>query len=291
MPAIYAHDYFGLSVVATLPPSFSNLYEKYPEAFRLGFQGPDILFYYKPLSSNPIKKWGMDLHVKTNGEAFFLEMGKRLLQTTESENPSQEEIFEKGGAFAAYIAGFLCHFSLDVSTHPTIDFYSKDGLSHGRIESELDKHVRRQNNAPLRGYNVAKDCIKQGNGCEQAIATALDVSDKQVLKAIRTIRFINGLFVKKSEAFHKFAHGLLALGKMNKGKFGDMFMHQEDEPQCEKLNKKLFEQLTRAIAPTAKRIEYYFANLPQIVQSKQLKEEIFRCNYSGKKYTVSEENT
>ena len=71
MPAIYAHDRFGLSVVSTLPPAFSSLYEKYPEAFRLGFQGPDILFYYKPLKSNPIKKWGMDLHVKTNGEAFF----------------------------------------------------------------------------------------------------------------------------------------------------------------------------------------------------------------------------
>ena len=95
MPAIYAHDAFGLSVISTLPPSFSDLYAKYPQAFRLGFQGPDILFYYKPLSSNPIRKWGMALHVKTNGEAFFLEMGKRLLEKTGNENATKEEIFEK----------------------------------------------------------------------------------------------------------------------------------------------------------------------------------------------------
>jgi hypothetical protein len=78
---------------------------------------------------------------------------------------------------------------------------------------------------------------------------------------------------------------------MNKGKFGDMFMHKEDDPKCEKLNKKLYDQFSRAIAPTAKRIEKYFNNLSQSVQENRLKEEIFRCNYSGKKYTVSEETT
>jgi len=291
MPAIYAHDRFGLSVVSTLPPAFSSLYEKYPEAFRLGFQGPDILFYYKPLKSNPIKKWGMDLHVKTNGEAFFLEMGKRLIEMTGKEEPTTEEILQSGGAFAAYIAGFLCHFSLDVTTHPTIDFYSKDGLSHGRIESELDKHVRRQFEAPLRGYNVAKDCAKKENGCFEAVALALDVPEKCVKKAIKTIRFINGMFVCKSEAFHKLAHGVLSIVKMNKGKFGDMFMHKDDEPKCEKLNKKLYEQFTRAIAPTAKRIEKYFENLVVSVKEKRLKEDIYRYNYSGKKYTVLEENS
>ena len=71
MPAIYAHDSFGRSVVSYLPPSFSEFYQKYPEAFRLGFQGPDILFYHKPLKSNPIKKRGMALHVDAAGGDFF----------------------------------------------------------------------------------------------------------------------------------------------------------------------------------------------------------------------------
>ena len=70
-----------------------------------------------------------------------------------------------------------------------------------------------------------------------------------------------------------------------------MFMHKDDEPKCEKLNKKLYEQFTRAIAPTAKRIEKYFENLVVSVKEKRLKEDIYRYNYSGKKYTVLEENS
>lgn len=286
MPAIYAHDRFGLSVVSTLPPSFSKLYEKFPEAFRLGFQGPDILFYHKPLKSNPIKKWGMDLHVKTNGEAFFLKMAERLLKNTGKLNPTLEEIFEKNGAFAAYIAGFLCHFSLDVATHPTIDAHSVNGLSHGKIESEFDKHVRRQFKDKLRGYNVAKACAKKGNGCESAVAFALDVDEKSVKKSINTIRFINGMFVCRLESFHALAHAVLKLAKMNEGKFGDMFMHKKDDPRAKGLLDTLFTQWQNAVPATAKRIRDYFENLPTHVEKQKLEEEIYRCNYSGIIYNM-----
>ena len=291
MPAIYAHDHFGLQVNATLPPSFSNLYEKYPESFRLGFQGPDILFYHKPLKSNPIKKWGMDLHLKTNGEAFFAEMAKRMVENTGKQNPTQEEIFEKNGAFAAYIAGFLCHFSLDVATHPTIDGNSDKNLSHGKIESEFDKYIRVKNGEKVFGYNVALDCAKKGNSCEWAIATALDVREKNAKSSIKSIRFYNGLFTSKKKWLHKFLHWLLRIVKMEKGKFGDMFMHEQNEQKCEKyLNKKLYNLLNAAIIPTAKRIENYFKNLPQIAKEGKIHEEIFACNYSGKKYKILEEN-
>lgn len=286
MPAIYAHDRFGLSVVSTLPPAYTKLYEKFPEAFRLGFQGPDILFYHKPLKSNPIKTWGMDLHVKTNGEAFFLKMGERLIKNTGKTNPTLQEIFDKNGAFAAYIAGFLCHFSLDVATHPTIDAHSINGLSHGKIESEFDKFVRRQFKAKLRGYNVAKDCAKKGNGCETAVAFALDVDEKSVKKSIQTIRFINGMFVCPLESFHLLAHGVLKLAKMNTGKFGDMFMHKKDDSRCDGLLDTLFSQWKNALPLTAARIRDYFEELPKHVEEKCLKEEIYRCNYSGNIYNM-----
>lgn len=289
MPAIYAHDSFGLSVISTLPPSFLDLYEKFPEAFRLGFQGPDILFYHKPLKSNPIKKRGMSLHVETNGEAFFLKMGKRLVENTGKPYPTTEEIFTANGAFSAYMAGFLCHFSLDVATHPTIDAHSVNGLSHGKIESEFDKYTRRKDGVKLRGYNVAKDCAKKGNGCENAVAYALDVDEKSVKKSIKTIRFINKMFVCRAELFHKLAHGVLKLVGLNKGKFGDMFMHKKDDPRCEGLLEDLYEKLVQAVPATAKRIENYFNGLGKTVENGVMEEEIFRCNYSGVKYIVTEE--
>ena len=55
MPAIYAHLRFGDEVAKTLPPIYTALIEKYPEAFALGTQGPDILFYHKPFKKNFMK--------------------------------------------------------------------------------------------------------------------------------------------------------------------------------------------------------------------------------------------
>ena len=59
MPALYAHNRFGNDVLATLPPSLKDFFVKYTEAFHLGLQGPDILFYYKPLTKNTIKRYGV----------------------------------------------------------------------------------------------------------------------------------------------------------------------------------------------------------------------------------------
>jgi hypothetical protein len=68
-------------------------------------------------------------------------------------------------------------------------------------------------------------------------------------------------------------------------------MHEQNEEKCEKyLNEKLYNLLSAAVIPTAKRIENYFKNLPQIAKEGKIHEEIFQCNYSGKKYKILEEN-
>ena len=45
MPAIYAHLRFGQEAAKGLEPPLSDVIDKYGEAFLLGTQGPDILFY------------------------------------------------------------------------------------------------------------------------------------------------------------------------------------------------------------------------------------------------------
>lgn len=314
MPAIYTHDSFGRAVVSTLPPAFIKLYEAYPEAFRLGFQGPDILFYHKPLKSNPIKKKGMSLHVDMAGGDFFTRQAQTLLQTTKTDVaqadgaqasdepkneastktaradntqtggndlPCVEEILSANGAHAAYIAGFLCHFTLDVTCHPTIDSRDDGELTHGKIESELDKYVRRKDGVKLRGYNVAKDCIRGENGCAEAISKSLEVPIENIHTSIKTMRKINGFFTTSFAPFHGVAHFFLKIVGMER-KFGDMFMHKKDDPRSIDLCPVLYEKMQNAIPRAAALIERYFNELSRFAnEGAQYLDEIFRYAYNG----------
>ncbi len=279
MPALYAHYRFGEEVLKSLPNCFSAHVEKYPEAFALGTQGPDILFYHRPMKKNDIRAFGTHLHALA-AEDFYLDMGKFLLENASGE--SVEEILEKNGAFAAYVCGFMCHFTLDVSTHKYIDDNSSTKPTHGKIESEFDKYILKKDGKPIRGYNTATP-IKDENGTCEACAKALNVPQENIALSIKTIRKINGYFTKKCEFFHCIAHALLKVVGMER-KFGDMFVHKKDDPLCKEICEVLYEKFEKAIPLGASLIEEYFSALPTLVQTGKLNE-IFRYNYSGIKIT------
>ena len=227
----------------------------------------------------------MSLHVDAAGGDFFTRQAKRLLQKTQTENGTDnktiEEILNANGAHAAYIAGFLCHFTLDVTCHPTIDAHDDGALTHGKIESELDKYVRRQDGVKLRGYNVAKDCIRGENGCVEAISESLEVPTENIRTSIKTMRKINGFFTTSFAPFHGVAHFLLKLVGMER-KFGDMFMHKKDDPRCVELCPVLYEKMQNAVPRAAALIERYFNELDRFAnESAQALDEIFRYAYNG----------
>ena len=63
MPAVYAHRRFGEEVLAACQNDEARTaIESYPDLFRIGLQGPDILFYYDPLRKNPYKAAGDAIH-------------------------------------------------------------------------------------------------------------------------------------------------------------------------------------------------------------------------------------
>ena len=282
MPAIYAHDRFGEEVVKTLPPSFAQLYEKYTEAFRLGFQGPDILFYHQPFKKNAIRTRGTQLHITSAGGKFFREQAAILLKKagySEDKPYSVDEVLQANGARAAYIAGFLCHFSLDVACHPYIDGHSDEIFTHGKIESEFDKFVRRQKGVRLHGYNVAKDAIKPTGGCAETVAAVLSVPEENIRTAISTMRKINGMFTFPLGLWHGFAHIVLKIAKYER-KFGDMFMHKKDDPRFAGMGETLYKKFEEAIPKASALIVEYFNGLPDAVKS-GLSNEIYRYNYSG----------
>lgn len=134
MPAAYAHYRFGKEVIDCLPFVYRKPIEKYRELFDIGLHGPDILFYYKSLSSNSINQTGYALHEKPAAE--FFEQAAGVYKT--SENPE---------ALRAYLYGFICHFALDSVCHPYIEkMLHECGLSHSELETELERYFMLKDN-------------------------------------------------------------------------------------------------------------------------------------------------
>lgn len=142
MPAIITHDQFGREALEKAASTVvSTKQEK--EAFLLGNQGPDPLFY---CVANPTTAKYHALGSKMHHEdpsALIYSMAKSLAYLPTAVHPLAK----------AYIAGFLCHYLLDRAEHPLV--YAQqfalcdagiDGLSekdgsevHAIIESDLDE--------------------------------------------------------------------------------------------------------------------------------------------------------
>lgn len=280
MPAIYTHVRFGEEVLKVLPPHLATLAETHKQCFYLGTQGPDLLFYHKPFKGkdkNPARKKGWDLHAVAP-EGFFLNGAKRLLD--DKQNYDSEGNFCPTSAEAAYLLGFLCHFTLDFTAHPHIDENSVNGLSHGKIESELDKHHFRKTGKKIRGFNTAKLFFPDEES-KKASASILSVTQEESQKALKTMRFINGLFSNKCGALHGVCHAVLSLVGMNENSFGDMFIHKKDDPRAAALLPTLDKLFDEAVARANTVITEFFENIQSSAQNNTLTNEIFRYNYSG----------
>lgn len=103
--------------------------EKYPELFNIGLHGPDILFYYRPLSENKVNQTGFGMHER-RGKEFF----ENAAKTVKVENLN--------AAFIAYLYGFICHFSLDTTCHGYIDEkIEKSGVATQKLRLNLIVHL------------------------------------------------------------------------------------------------------------------------------------------------------
>ena len=144
MPAIITHDFFGRDVYDRLFQFIGGSKDE-ADAFLLGNQGPDPLFY-AVVSPRllPWRKLGSIMHDQKPDEllAAFREGVDRL--------PEGQRAVGR-----AYVLGFLCHYLLDSTAHPFIfaqehalcdagvPGLSRDDGSevHAVIESELDELV------------------------------------------------------------------------------------------------------------------------------------------------------
>lgn len=272
MPALYTHYRFGQAVETTLPPTLREILQQYKEAFALGTQGPDILFYHKPMKKNDVRSRGVALHA-VPPESFFVHAAKEI---TRAANENDKAFAH---ALLSYVCGFLCHFTLDVTCHPYIDEKAHGTFTHGKIESELDKYMLRQDGLPIRGYNTATPILGE-NYTTQACAAILSVKEEEIALAIKTIKKINGWFSSKCEPFHALAHTVLKIAGMER-KFGDMFLHKKDDIRFQGMGEVLQEKCNAAVPKANALICEFVENISKTAAEEKLTNAFYQYNYSG----------
>ncbi len=164
MPAIITHDQFGRDALELPACSFIEG-ERERNAFLLGNQGPDPLFYCvaNPTTAKYVKL-GNHMH-HTEPSALMSSMANSLVYLPESAH----------GIAKAYIAGFLCHYLLDRAEHPLVyaqqyalcdagveKLGSKDGSEvHAIIESDLDEMMLwTRRGETVRSFRPQKEILK-----------------------------------------------------------------------------------------------------------------------------------
>ena len=122
MPAILTHDLFGRGVLEDVTDLLGLRSVGERDAFLLGNQGPDPLFY---LRVDPLMhKWsplGGALH-ECSSAALLVAMREAALRLEGHERQLAR----------AYVAGFACHWLLDSTMHPFV-YYWQNGLTSAGV--------------------------------------------------------------------------------------------------------------------------------------------------------------
>ena len=139
MPNIITHKIFAEEVYKRITKKdIKDMIEKHFQLYYIGSNGPDFLFFYhaKPWESfkdHQLNHIGSALH-KGHVDAFYDSAVASILKEKDSYTKESE---------AAYVMGHLCHWALDMMSHPYIFYRTGDCLGnsaglHHRFESMMD---------------------------------------------------------------------------------------------------------------------------------------------------------
>lgn len=160
MPNIITHKIFAETVMSTFPTGkIRSLLAKHEQLFGIGANGPDFLFFYhmrpwelwKEHSLNHIGSALHSAHVNDFYESAVMTMRRE----------TDEQIRERE---LVYVMGHLCHWALDMTSHPYIFYRTGNGRGisaarHHRFESVLDAVMLKQYlQCDIRDYQTFKIC-------------------------------------------------------------------------------------------------------------------------------------
>ncbi len=250
MPSTYAHFYFGEQVAARVGNDLQQLIFRKLPYYQIGLHGPDILFYYKPFSTNPVNQTGVALH-RQPAEKFLAAAPKAISKSGDPE------------AATDYILGFICHFMLDSECHPYVnDLMEATGLSHYEIETEFERTLMLKNKLdPLSyrptGHLTATPEIAE---CIACFFEEYGVSAKQIRQSVKSMRLYLNLLVTPKSWQRSLVSGALKISGSYETMKG-LLMNRQPNPLCSEGYKELSRLLEEAVKPTADLITEYYQNL------------------------------
>lgn len=247
MPASYTHYSFGEEVYKRLPENLIEVIDKCKDAYYIGLNGPDILFYYKPLTKNPIKAYGHEIHEEI-AESFF--------------QGAKNYIFKnKDDICLSYILGFLCHFALDSTCHPYIGEAQKaSGFSHGFIEAELEGAMMERNGVSPQRQNAGAHINANKEVAKHICNLYQGLEEVHIYKCLKSVRFYNSLLTCENEVKRKFIKGVL---KKIKGgdSFSDMIINLHPDPKAKDIINNLVNLYEKALEEAIQLISAYYTTI------------------------------
>lgn len=127
MPAFATHYFYAIDILLKLDEETRTRLEKYFSYYKIGAQGPDIYYSYKPLKKNYINEYGKELH-KTKFSKIIEEAIPRIKK------------YDDEGALI-YLLGVATHHTLDSAMHKYIKEAAKDNNDHLLIETDLEHAI------------------------------------------------------------------------------------------------------------------------------------------------------
>ena len=244
MPALYAHNQFGNRVLQQLQGANKEIATKYLRYFRIGLQGPDFLFFYKPLTKNPISEIGHEIHRQPAKK--FLMCARQVIKVHGTDSPEY-----------AYLMGFICHFALDSECHPFVSSEIKrTGVKHVEIESEFEKLLMRKDGLDPLSFPVGKTFPADKKTAKCIVKFYEGVEEKEAYVSLRSMRFCKQFLVAPG----KLKHNLIDLGMKLTGeyeKYQGHLLKAEDNPLCEESNAGLYSRFLNAVPVAVRLIEKF----------------------------------
>ena len=248
MPALYSHNKFGKLVIAQLPVDIKKVIKNYPRTFRVGLQGPDILFFYKAFSKNKINQLGVYYH---HHDVFpFMENASSVVKQYGTDS-----------AEYSYILGFICHFVLDNACHPYINESMKStGCGHVEIEGDLENLMLNKDEFVPELYPINM-LIPADVKTAHSIAHFFEsLDDETILDSLKWMKRIKKIFVAPG-VFKRTAIDLMMRATLHYKRLKGHVVEPEANPKCRAKSEHIYRLMVEAVREAAQLIENFNAAL------------------------------
>lgn len=265
MPSTYAHYRMGQQVRQSLAGRQREVVEAWPELYLIGLHGPDILFYYKPLSANPVKTVGHALHERP-GRSFFSHACRAVRESRQPE------------AALAYAYGLLNHFALDMSCHPYVNGLAAAGrLTHTEIEVEFDRSLMVADGLDPVTFVQTGHIHPTAENAGVIAPFYPVVTAGQVEKALKGMVFYHNLLMARTAGKRRLlSAGLLVAGRGRE--LQGLVIRPEGNPQCVESSARLRE----LYAQGQERAVRFLQDFDACLAGARPLPEPFRCNFEGR---------